>query len=107
MIGKKQPVTCLTEKCVVMCTLANSALKDVLARLFSGKLKKKELETLVVKRNQLEKLCIADGQQSLSDVQSTLEKRKTECTEFTRHLSQLGAFCRQMNTSGLQIEGIH
>lgn len=98
-------VTCLSEKCVLLCTLANSALKVMLSRLFSGKLDMKELETLDAKRNQLEKLCTADGKCNLCDVQSTLETRKEECTGFKRQLSQLSAFCRQMIISGLQIEG--
>lgn len=98
-------VSCLTQKCKVICLLASSAAEDMFARLFSGMLKIKEVEVMYNKRAQVEKLREADGQRNADDVINELQQRNVECTAFERHKAQLGTFCRQIRTSGLQIEG--
>lgn len=102
---KKDTVSsCLPEKCDFMCILANSTLSDLLERLFSREVTMKELRTLDAKKDQLEKLCIAEGQRNVGDVLMTLDRGKKESTGFERYQSQLGAFCRQMKSLDIQIE---
>lgn len=103
---ERNAASVLSEKCDFMCTLATSAVKYMLERLFSGMLEVKEFVAVYARRNQVEKLCIAHHQDSLSDVLTVLENRNKEYTAFTHHRSQLDSFCRQMETSELQIEGI-
>lgn len=94
---------CLTHKCRFFCSLASTAVSDMLERLYSGKLTIKEVQFMNKKKAQVEKLCKADGQNNAEDVVEHLKLRNFECNAFERHKSQLVAFCRQI--SGLRIEG--
>lgn len=97
--------SCLPVKCDFMCMLASSAVIDMFDRLFSGMLKIKEVEAMYDKKDQVLELCTADQQRHIDDVRGTLELRNTECTAFSHHKLRLGAFCRQLRNSGLQVEG--
>ena len=95
------------EKCSFMCILASSTLTDLFTRLFSRELNTKELQAVHARRNQLEKLCKADGQHQVDNVLKTLDRGMQECNAFRKHQTQLGALCRQLTSSGLHIVGTY
>lgn len=98
--------SCLSEKSDIFCAMGNSALVDMVTKIFSGSICLQEMKIVYQKMTQVEKLCLAGGQWDLNDVMSTLELRNSECCAFKRHKESLGSFCRELEAHRLQIEGI-
>lgn len=97
--------SCLSEKCHVLCTMGNSAVIDMMQKIFSGSITLHEMKSVYQRRSQVEKLCLANAQWNLTELKSRLEIRNKECTAFKQHKDVLGSFCREMEVYKLQIEG--
>jgi hypothetical protein len=95
-----------SEDCEKFCVMADSALVNMLQRLFAGSVTLQEMETIIRKKSQVEKLCEANAQYSLSDVKSILEHRNGECVAFRHHKEVLGSFCRELEAYNLSIQGM-
>lgn len=94
-----------SEECGLFCSLADSTFTDMIQRIFNGSILFHEIEAIVQKKSQVEKLCTASSQHNLDDVKSMLDRRNKERNAFKHHKAILDSFCRELDICNLNIDG--
>ena len=95
----------LSEKCSLLCSLADSRLTTVMEQVFDASIPLKEMEFVLKNQLQVEKLCVANEMYKLDRVQMILNRRDYECTAFRSCKTRLDSLSSKLVLSKLQITG--
>lgn len=101
----KRTQSSLSETCSLMCSLADSSLMLMMKQIFEGSVTFKDMEFILEKRVEVERLCAANEAYKVDDVQVVLRQRKFECAAFRNYKARLDSFCSKLNLSKVQIPG--
>ena len=107
--GSNVVESCVPEKCDLLCTLAVSAFDCCMKRVQDGSITFEDMESINAKTDQFEKLYKAMLKPSeanrLDKLIALLECRRNECVTFKKRRNMLYAFCREITTAKLKIDG--
>lgn len=101
----KSTQSSLSEKCSLMCSLADSSLAQMMKQTFDGSVTLREIEFILEKQAEMERLCTTMEAYNIDKVQAMLKRRKFECTSFRGYKVRLDSFCSKLSLSKLQITG--
>ena len=95
----------LSDKCSLMCSLAESSLTLMMKQIFDGSVTFKDMEFILGKQVEAERLCADSDDYKLDEVRSFLRRRKFECAAFRDYKTRLDSFCSKLAPSRVQITG--
>ena len=95
----------LSDKCSLMCSLADSSFTLMMNQIFDGSVTFIDMEFILEKQVEVERLCADRDDYKLDEVRSFLRCRKFECTAFRDYKTRLDSFCSKLNLSRVQITG--
>lgn len=101
----KSAQSSLSDKCSLMCSLADSSLTLMMKEIFDGSVTFKDMEFILERQVEVERLCAASEAYELDEVQVFLRRRKNECAAFRDYKARLDSFCSKLVLSKLQITG--
>lgn len=114
--GKNQARSCLPDRSEMMCTFAVSTLDGVCRSICSGDIVVRELQMIIERKDQMEKLCSAVKSGNLDrrgkeydTMKAALDDRIKEFIAFMGRKNLLGGLCRgvTVNVTGMFICKIH
>ena len=94
-----------SDKCSLMCSLADSSLTQMMKEISDGSVTFKDMEFILEKQVEVERLCATNEAYKLAEVQMILECRKFECASFRDYKARLDSLCSKLILSKLQITG--
>ena len=97
--------SCLVDECSFMCSLADSSLTAIMKKIFDGTIALKNMEYVLKRKHQVEKLCDANGSFASDEVDKILKCRSSECSSFREYKNRLASLCSKLQASKLQING--
>lgn len=98
--------SCLVEECSFMCSLADSSLTAMMKTVKDGTVTFMNMEYIVKRMHQVEKLCDSNGGFEMNEVKQILCSRSLECTEFKKYKSRLDLLCSKLQALKLPIQGM-
>ncbi len=91
----------LSDKCSLMCSLADSSFMQMREQIFHGSVTFKDMEFILKKQDELKRLCAAS---EACDLEAILKCRELECDSFRKYKTKLESLCSKL-LSKVQITG--
>ena len=112
MVEDDKACSCLPHRSEVMCTSAVSVLEDICKNIYNGGITVRDMEMILQRKDQMEKLCSALVSGHLNKqgaeyerIKEAIETRIKELRAFKVHKDLLGSLCQgvTVTVSGMPI----